>query len=66
MNVFVSFSLHFVGNMLNLPSGSFHSAPSSIYRVIAFDIIFQAFSLLLNDLCTLINICSICPVLKTR
>ena len=66
MNIAVSFSLRFAKNMLNMSLGSFQNAPSSTYRVITFYIIFQAFILLLNDLFTLINICSISLVLKTR
>ena len=65
MNIAVSFSLLFAENMLNMSYGSFQNASSSIYRVITFYIIFKHF-LLLNNLFTLINICSICLVLKTR
>ena len=43
MNIAVSFSLLFVQNMLNMSLGSFNNAPSSIYRVITFYIILQAF-----------------------
>ena len=43
MNIDVSFSLRFAENMLNMSYGSFPNAPSSIYRVITFYIIFQAF-----------------------
>ena len=66
MNIAVSFSLHFAENMLNMSQGGFQNVPSSIYRVIGFYIIFQAFFLLINDVFTLIEICSICLVLKTR
>ena len=66
MNIAVSLSLRFAENMLNMPLGSVENALSSIYRVITFYIIFQAFFLLLNDVFTLIKICSICLVLKTR
>ena len=66
MNIAVSFSLRFAENMLNMSYGSFQNAPSSIYMVITFYIIFQAFALLLDDMFTLIKICSICLVLKTR
>ena len=43
INIAVSFSLRFAENMLNMSLGSFQSNPSSIYRVIPFYIIFQAF-----------------------
>ena len=43
INIAVSFSLRFAENMLNMSLGSFQSIPSSIYRVIQFYIIFQAF-----------------------
>ena len=44
MNIAVSFSLRFAENMLNMSLGCFQNAPSCIYRVITFYIIFQAFS----------------------
>ena len=43
MNIAVSFSLHFAENMPNMSLGNFQNAQSSIYRVIVFYIIFQAF-----------------------
>ena len=66
MNIAVSFSLHFAENMLNMSSGSFQSAPASIYRVIISFTIFSSNFLFLNDVFTIINICSICLVLTTR
>ena len=47
MNIAVPFSLRFAENMLNISLGSFQNAPSSIYRVITFYIIFQAFNVFL-------------------
>ena len=47
MNIAVSFSLRFAENMLNISLESFQNAPPSIYRVITFYIIFQAFFCLL-------------------
>ena len=43
MNIAVSFSLRFAENMLNMSSGSFQNAPSSIYRVMTFYIISKHF-----------------------
>ena len=43
IHIAVSFSLRFAENMVNMSKGSFQNAPSSIYRVITFYIIFQAF-----------------------
>ena len=43
MNIAVSFSLRFAENMLKMSLGSFQNAPPSIYRVVTFHIIFQAF-----------------------
>ena len=43
MNIAVLFSVCFAENMLNMSYESFKNAPSSIYRVITFYILFQAF-----------------------
>ena len=43
MNITVSFYLLFAENMLNMSSGSFQNAPSSIYRVMTFYIISKHF-----------------------
>ena len=43
INIAVSFSLRFAENMLNMSLGSFQNNPSSIYIVIPFYVIFQAF-----------------------
>ena len=43
-DVIMNFSLHFADNILNMSYGSFQNALSSIYRVLIFYILFQAFS----------------------
>ena len=43
MNIAVSFSLRFAENMLNMSQGVFQNVPSSIYKEIAFCIIFRHF-----------------------
>ena len=65
MKFAVSFSLRFAENMLNMSYGSFQNAPSSIYRVTTF-ISFSCIFLVLNGVFILIEICSICLVIRTR
>ena len=43
MNISLSFSSHFADKVLNMSEESFQNALSSIYRVVAFNIILQAF-----------------------